>query len=414
MSTQKEKSLEREKSGMQKAVFKYLPYWPMFLAILVVTTGVLFFYIKVTPPLYETSASILIKDEQKGQEDSKMEEVLNLFGTKKIVENEIEILGSNETLARVIKKMRLYAPVTAEVAWNGLIERSAYLTSPIIVEVPEPEALRNSEKIYFQYNEGNKTVQISGTSYPIDKWVPTKYGRMRFLKNDKFEKFPDFNPTAYYFTLLDFNKVIKNISQSLVISPVSRQSSVVNMKIKDETTKRGEEILNQIVDAYNFASIERKNGVAAKTLTFIEDRLKNVSMELDSVEGSIQKYRDQSGSVDLSEQSRLYLQSIEENDRRGNDINMKLSALDEVENYVVSKSDKAGYSPATVNIDDPTLNNCWKNYVPLNPSFSGSSRLLRKITPLFRPCRMISIKQNPASWRISATRKKHCRQANHM
>jgi tyrosine-protein kinase Etk/Wzc len=356
MSTKKEKTLEREKSGMQKAIFKYMPYWPMFLTIMVLAFGALYFYVKVTPPLYETEASILIKDEQKGSEDSKMEEVLNLFGTKKIVENEIEILQSNETIGRVINKMRLYAPVTAEVGWGGLIERSAYLTSPIIIEVPEPELLKNSDKIYFSYNESNKTVLIAGTSYPLDKWVPTKYGRMRFLKNDKFEKFADFNATAFYFTLMDFNKVIKNVSQSLVITPVSRQSSVVNMKIKDETTKRGEEILNQIVDAYNFASIERKNGVAAKTLRFIEDRLKNVSIELDSVEGSIQKYRDQSGAVDLSEQSKLYLQSIEENDRRANEVNMKLSSLDEVENYVMSKSDKTSMAPATVNIDDPTLN----------------------------------------------------------
>jgi len=356
MSTQKEKSLEREKSGLQKAIFKYLPYWPLFLSVLLLTMGALFFYIKVTPPLYETAASILIKDEQKGQEDSKMEEVLNLFGTKKIVENEIEILQSNETLGRVIKKMRLYAPVTAVVGWGGLIERSAYLTSPINVEVPEPEILKNSEKIFFEYNEGNKTVMIEGASYPLDKWVPTKYGRMRFLKNEKYENFPDFKAKAFYFTLMDFNKVIKNVTQSLVITPVSRQSSVVNMKIKDETTKRGEEILNQIVDAYNFASIERKNGVAAKTLLFIEDRLKNVSLELDSVEGSIQKYRDQSGAVDLGEQSKLYLQSIEENDRKTNEVNMKLASLEEVENYVISKSDKAGIAPSTVNIDDPSLN----------------------------------------------------------
>ncbi len=373
MSTHKENSLEREKSGLQKALFKYMPYWPLFLAILLLTFGALFFYIKVTPPLYETAASILIKDEQKGQEDSKMEEVLNLFGTKKIVENEIEILQSNETLGRVIKKMKLYAPVTAEIGWGGMIARSAYLTSPIVVEVPEPEALKNSEKIYFVYNEANNSVLVEGVSYPLNKIVPTKYGRMRFLKNDKFEKFSDFKATAFYFNLMDFNKVIKNVSQSLVITAVSRQSSVVNMKIKDETTKRGEEILNQIVDAYNFASIERKNGVAAKTLRFIEDRLKNVSSELDSVEGSIQRYRDQSGSVDLSEQSRLYLQSIEENDRQSNDLNLKLSALDEIENHVQSNSGSAGGGiPSTMNINDPTLTQLLEK---LNTSESEYQRL---------------------------------------
>jgi len=377
MSTQKENSLEREKSGLQKAIFKYMPYWPLFLIIFVLTFGALFFYIKVTPPLYETSASILIKDEQKGQEDSKMEEVLNLFGTKKIVENEIEILQSNETIGRVVRKMRLYAPIFAEAGWGGLITRSGYLTSPIMIEVPEPERLKKTEKkVPFSYNEKDKLVTIKGVSYPLDKMVFTPYGKMRFLKNDKYFVAENEKPTSFYFYLVDYNTCIKNVTQQLVVTPVSRQSSVVNMKIRDEITKRGEEVLNQIVDAYNFASIERKNGVAAKTLRFIEDRLQNVSSELDSVENSIQKYRDQSGSVDLSEQSRLYLQSIEENDRQANEYNLKLTALDEIENYVQSNSSKGGSIPSTLNLNDPTLTQLLET---LNNSESEYERL-RKTT----------------------------------
>ena len=376
MSTLKEHSLEREKNGLQKLLYKYLPFWPLFLAFTLVSLFLLFLYIKLTPPLYETTASILIKDEQKGQEDSKMEEVLNLFGTKKIVENEIEILQSNETIGRVAKRMRLYAPVAAEVGWGGLIKRSAYLTSPIIVESPDPENVRKAEKVHFEFIDSSQTVMISGKSYPLNQWIMTPYGRLRFLKNDKLKVVPGEQPSSFYFSLIDYNTVIKNIKESLVATPVSRQSSVVNMKIREEIPQRGEEILKQIVDAYNFAAIERKNGVAAKTLVFIEDRLKNVSLELDSVESRIEKYRDKSGVVDLSEQSKLYLQSIEENDRQANEVNLKLSALDEVENYVVAKSDKEGIVPSTFNITDPTLTQLLEK---LNTAESEYQRL-RKTT----------------------------------
>jgi capsular exopolysaccharide synthesis family protein len=158
-----------------------------------------------------------------------------------------------------------------------------------------------------------------------------------------------------YFTLYEMDKMVNHVSKNLVVTPVSRQSSVINLKIRDEIPQRGEAILTAIVDAYNQAAIERKNGIAMKTLEFIESRLKNVGAQLDSVEGGIQKYRDRAGIVDISEQSRLYLQSIEDNDREINMLNMRASALDEVEKYVESKNKEGVLAPSTINIADPTL-----------------------------------------------------------
>ncbi len=52
---------------------------------------------------YEASASILIKDEKKGVDDSKVVEQFNIFGSKKIVENEIEMIRSRTLLEMLLK-----------------------------------------------------------------------------------------------------------------------------------------------------------------------------------------------------------------------------------------------------------------------------------------------------------------------
>ena len=97
-------TLEKENNGFQQILTKFIPYWPLFLISLVIKCRLLIFlYLKFTIPIYETTASVLIKDEKKGQEDSKMEEVLNVFGTKKIVENELEIFHSNSLIISVVK-----------------------------------------------------------------------------------------------------------------------------------------------------------------------------------------------------------------------------------------------------------------------------------------------------------------------
>src|ERR1700710_1516384 len=110
----------------QQLAIKYLPYWPFFAVLLLLSLALAFVYLQYTVPTYESTASILIKDEKKGQEDSKMEELLDLFNTKKIVENELEILRSNDVINEVVIENKLYAPIYSESGWHGIIKRSAY------------------------------------------------------------------------------------------------------------------------------------------------------------------------------------------------------------------------------------------------------------------------------------------------
>src|SRR5450432_357463 len=145
---------------LQQLAIKYLPFWPFFLILIALSLSLAFMYLKVATPIFESSASILIKDEKKGQEDSKMEELLNLFDTHKVVENELEILRSNEVLNEVVIQMRLYAPVYTESGWHGMISRSGYHTSPVILEASDPHAVTPVKKVYFQVSSDMSKVEI--------------------------------------------------------------------------------------------------------------------------------------------------------------------------------------------------------------------------------------------------------------
>jgi tyrosine-protein kinase Etk/Wzc len=350
-------TLEKENNGFQQILTKFIPYWPLFLIAFAISITCLYFYLKFTVPIYETTASVLIKDEKKGQEDSKMEEVLNVFGTKKIVENELEIFHSNSLIISVVKKLRLYAPVSEEKGWRGLGTTSAYLTSPVVVEVPDPTEIDEAKKVYFRFSKTDSTVYINETKYPLNTWVNSPWGTLRFLPN------PNYYPNTkkprgtvkYYFDLVTLDHATNGVLGNLTVSAASKLSSIINLTFKDPISVRGESIISEIVIAYNEASADRKSSIAYKTLKFIEDRLKNASKELDSVEGSIQRYRDETGVVNMSEQSRQYLESIDANDKQVSTLNMQLSALDEVEKYVKSKSNNGSIVPSTYNINDPSL-----------------------------------------------------------
>jgi capsular exopolysaccharide synthesis family protein len=357
MEKSKQFITEKETGGLQQILFRYLPYWPLFLAFLLISAVTLFTYLNFTTPQYDTTASILIKDEKKGQEDSKMEEVLNVFNTKKIVENELEVLTSNAIIQDVIKTLKLYAPIEQHSGWQSLKKTPAFFTSPIAIEARIPDSLRTVSNISFSYSEKDNTVKVDGKAYPLNEWANTSYGDLKFIKNTHRNPvlFPVDPDASYSFSLVEMNRITKNITDNLKASQASKQSSVISLRMRDPLPKRSEAFLTELVNAYNRNSIEKKNEMAAKTLQFIENRLKDVRQELDSVESSVQRYRARSGVVDISEQSKLYLQGIEETDKQSTAVNIQLSALDEAEKYITSKSPDDRIVPSTLNIEDPTL-----------------------------------------------------------
>ena len=60
------------KSGIHDLLFKYLPYWPVFIFFLVLCVAGAWFYLRITPPQYEITASIMLKDDNKGAHDGQL------------------------------------------------------------------------------------------------------------------------------------------------------------------------------------------------------------------------------------------------------------------------------------------------------------------------------------------------------
>jgi tyrosine-protein kinase Etk/Wzc len=334
----------------QQLFFRYWPYWPVFLLLMICCLGIGYFYLRTTTPMYESTATILIKDEKKGLDDSKVVESLNPLSSKKIVENETEIMRSRALMTEVVKELFLYAPITEK---DGFITKSGYTSSPIILELQNPDSLKETPLIPFNFLPAAKTVAVNGKDYPTATWLNTPWGNLRFLPNPLYQ--PGNNPGNFYFSLVSVKKVAKNIAESVEVSPVSKLSTVIALRIRDASPARGEAILNSLMFVYNKISITDKTQLAANTLSFVEKRLKYIEPQLDSAERGIQKFRTEKGAVNLDEQSNLYLRSVGESNQKASELNVQLAALDQVERYVLSRGNQGGVVPASFGIQDPLL-----------------------------------------------------------
>src|SRR5438874_13651501 len=111
--------METNKKGLQieddnilnQIMFRFVPYWPLFVGLVIICGIGSLVYLRYATPVYEISATVLIKDEKKGLDDSKIMESLNIFSPNNIVENEMQVLQSRGLMNEVVNQLYLYEPI---------------------------------------------------------------------------------------------------------------------------------------------------------------------------------------------------------------------------------------------------------------------------------------------------------------
>ncbi|MGN6435062.1 MAG: GumC family protein [Agriterribacter sp.] len=368
LSSENYSNTNSEENIFHDVVGRYLPYWPLFVGLTIIGVIGAWIYLRYTPPTYESTASLLIKDDKQNLPDGSLMETLDLFGTQKILENEIEILSSRSIAKEVVKKLHLYAPIKQDGRVNDI---SAYLISPVEVEVQDPEQLKAgpSKKISFKYDPQNKTVLLNEKSYLLNQWIVIPEGTVRFLPNPYHINDSLQTDKPLYFTLNGLKRTVTSLLKSLTVAASGKQSSVINLTYTDAVPKRSENILNEIIAEYNRAAINDKNQLAANTLSFVDSRLTYVVGELDSVERNLAKFKTTNRIVDVSEQGKLFLQNVGANDQKVGELNMQLAVLEQVEKYVKNKSNSGAIVPSTVGISDPVLSRLLENLYNLESQY---------------------------------------------
>ena len=111
----KEKCMEQseEQFNIQEILFRYLIHWPWFVVSVIVCVALAWGYLRLTTPVYNISATVLIKDEKKGggaNMSSELEKMgLNGFvSSSSNIENEIEVLKSRTLAREVVSSLGLF------------------------------------------------------------------------------------------------------------------------------------------------------------------------------------------------------------------------------------------------------------------------------------------------------------------
>lgn len=119
---------EDESPAVREIISKYVYHWPVFLIATVTCLALAFFYLRYADRIYSVKSTLLIKDDKKGSSaGADLLNDLDLFGSSKVVENEIEILKSKTLMRKVVERLNLVVSFTKENSFN---ETDFYLKRP--------------------------------------------------------------------------------------------------------------------------------------------------------------------------------------------------------------------------------------------------------------------------------------------
>lgn len=343
-----------EHTGLLEMIrHKYQPYWPLFVIASIISFSIAYVYLKYATPLYKISSSLLIKEDARAVESSIIE-MMDPLGSGKKIENEIEILKSRTIAKAVVRNLNLYG----EFFERGTIrDVSMYKRGPVQIAFLDPDQINPLEGAILdaQYDYKGQKITLGDRTYPLNDTVTTtRWGRILIKPT------PGFNPASLHdkriYLRIAGEKALAGVFLgNLKIAPATKQANVLRLEYVDAVPQKGMDMLNELMRTYDAESIEDKNKTASKTMSFVEDRLRIITAELSQVEGQIERYKTDQGIVDIGEQSKLFLTSVQDNDSRLSEADMQLSTLESVEQYVRDKHSEDNVVPATIGIADQTL-----------------------------------------------------------
>lgn len=329
--------------------YRYLPYWPLFLVVTLIAVASAFVYLRYATPVYKIGGKLLVKDDKTGMDDASMLQSLDFLGSKKVIDNEIEILRSRTLIREVIRHLNLFGETVQK---GNIRDIVAYTNSPVRFIFLQPDSIRTGQTIVpMELDKTGKNIRINNIAYPLYDTVSTPWGKMVILPNPRVQA----AGKKYYLRINGEKALTGMLLGNLVVEPLSKSGTVISLGYSDVEPGRGEDILNELIKVYNKASIEDKNRTAASTMAFVEGRLRVVTAELGQVEAQVARFKTAEGIVDIGEQSKLFLESVQQNDSKMSESMMQMSVLDAIEKYVTGKREGENIVPATLGLSDPTL-----------------------------------------------------------
>lgn len=371
---------------------KYAIHWRWFSMCVFIGLLGAFLYLRYTIPQYQASTTILVKDDKKGGMLSELSAFADMIpggGMKSNVDNEVEILKSRTLIESTVKQLNLNTRFFVK---GNIVDREIYGRSPIELVILGTNKSRFNHKVDFDFKElspttfslesktRKDTVKVllgAKKTFKYGEGIATAYGDVLINKSKSTDLYWLEDAKSLRILISPFDDVVENFRKKIIVSSLSKTSSVVEISITDAVSDKTEAFLDNMIQIYNQNAAEDKNFISENTSLFIENRLKLIMQELDGVEQDVESFKKSNKLTDIESEAKLFLEGSNLYDQKGVEAEIQLNVVSSMLDFM-KKSTNADLLPTNIISGEGGASSLINSY---NELVLDRNRLLKSATP---------------------------------
>lgn len=379
---------------MKQSNFDYIPVqvllarllskWYWFVISVVMFVALAKVYLMTKEDIYEVKATLLL-DEKKGLEElggnSSFMKELGLFEQKSELQDEIGILTSYGLVEKAVR------PLNQGVSYykKGKIKsRQVFDNLPYLVIVDSShyqlinlniKVVPVSKDFFMLEAEGENVWVYLPSENKVVLELPEINFKQKIRLNESFQsQYLKFelvanparkDPNApikneYSFSINSFDQLTDYYREKLVVKPYdeeTKKGKLVEISSQGPSIELETRFINQLVDAYIDYETEKSRKDGVKIVKFLDNQMGLVADSLTRVEYSLSYFRESRNIADLATASKKLTEELLELERERSSLLAKTRQVEYInENLQMARGD-GDFSPATVDIDDASLQN---------------------------------------------------------
>ena len=334
-----------------------LSNWYWFVISVIIALALGYYYIKITPPVYKRSISILIKSK-----DSANEPLLNELGisnTPSNLTNEMELLKTGPIAYEIASRLNLNVEYIRAGKFHDDVLYG--IESPIKVsflDFPENESGSMQLKLDKNGKITLDNITAKGKSFKdklqiaFNDTVESPFGKIVVTPTTSYKSGETADLKVIHSNIAGkINNVRSSIKPELRI----KNSTIIDISYSDVSKARAEDILNTLVGVYNENWIKDRNLKTQNTDKFIRDRLAFIEGELGDVEQSISSWKSQNLMLDVDQAGSFAQSQINEAERDMQELNNQVYMTKYIKDYLTDGQHQNQLLPVNSGITNSSI-----------------------------------------------------------
>lgn len=332
-------------------------YWFALSLAVALIAAALYVYNKV--PVYERTASILIKP----LGDDATEKTLRELGvpqTSTNLTNEILLMKSGVVAEQVVRRLDLDVNYTREGRFYTITMYGRDLPLKLrFCDLADNENASLQAKLQEDgtlkldgWRRGGHSLSESAVEGQLGDTLETPLGRIISLPSPYYK---DGQTCQVQVSRTSLHTMSDRVRGKISPSLRDKNSSIIDIRYRDVSLPRADDVLNTLVTVYNEQWMKERNQQIVSTNDFIRDRLAVIEQELGNVDEDISSYKSENLIPNVEQAGAMAVAEASENARKATELEARIRQTRSVYEYLSALQGDEQQIPLYSSIDNGAI-----------------------------------------------------------